>query len=64
MIKAFFQKLESPQVILGRWCRTSKKLNDRKVDLANIDHCGTCVLKKERAKPLKVYSDNAGTKRK
>lgn len=46
MIQMVFQKLRrltSAPVLLGRWCRTDKKLNDIKVDLANIDHCGTCV---------------------
>ena len=41
----FFEKLRiirSAPVLLGRWCRTNKKLNDVKVDLANVDHCGIC----------------------
>lgn len=35
--------MRSAPVLLGRWCRTDKKLNDVKVDLANVDHCGICV---------------------
>jgi hypothetical protein len=49
MIQTVFQKLRrltSAPVLLGRWCRTDKKLNDIKVDLANVDHCGTCVHEK------------------
>lgn len=30
------------KVILGRWSILTRKYNDRKVDMANIDHCGTC----------------------
>jgi hypothetical protein len=49
MLEVIFRRLRAlrptpvgkPQ--LGRWCRTEKPINDRKVDLANIDHCGTCV---------------------
>ena len=29
-----------------RWCRTEKDHNDIKVDLANMDHCGTCASDK------------------
>lgn len=45
----FLEKLRiirSTPVLLGRWCRTDKKLNDVKVDLANVDHCGICFHKK------------------
>jgi hypothetical protein len=28
--------------MLGRWCILNREFNDRKIDLANIDHCGTC----------------------
>lgn len=27
--------------MLGRWCILNST-NNRKIDLANIDHCGTC----------------------
>ena len=33
------------KVILGRWSILTRKYNDRKVDMANIDHCGTCHYK-------------------
>lgn len=28
--------------MLGRWCILNREYNNRKIDLANIDHCGTC----------------------
>ena len=28
---------------LGRWCHRDKSKNDWKIDMANIDHCGTCA---------------------
>jgi hypothetical protein len=28
--------------MLGRWCVLNKHHNNRKIDMANIDHCGTC----------------------
>ncbi len=38
-----YQKLEEPKILLGRWnidyCE--KKIN-KKVELSNEDHCGTC----------------------
>jgi hypothetical protein len=49
MLHTFIQtlkKLRPTPVLLGRWCRTDKNLNDVKVDLANVDHCGTCVHEK------------------
>jgi hypothetical protein len=54
MIQAFLQKflrLRSIPIPLGRWCRTDKVLNDVKVDLANVDHCGTCVHEKVKDTP-------------
>jgi hypothetical protein len=40
-----FKKLNSPlpEKILGRWnLEYSRKKIDRKIDLANEDHCGPC----------------------
>jgi len=34
--------LPSVKISLGRWERTNMKLNQIKIDWANIDHCGTC----------------------
>lgn len=28
--------------MLGRWCILNREYNNRKIDMANIDHCGTC----------------------
>ncbi len=60
------RKLRPRNVPLGRWCRTEKNHNDIKVDLANMDHCGTCAsdkikeaqtVKKENKKvdPADIY---------
>jgi len=49
------------QFLRGQWCRTDKAHNDIKVDLANMDHCGTCAsdkmkeaqtVKKEKSKKV------------
>lgn len=45
-ILANIRKLRPVNVPLGRWCRTDKVHNDIKVDLANMDHCGTCASDK------------------
>jgi hypothetical protein len=53
MFNILFQnlrKIQSPPILLGRWCRTEKSLNDIKLDLANIDHCGVCILDKVNQK--------------
>ncbi len=33
--------VKSP-VLLGRWCILNKNKNKWKIDMANIDNCGTC----------------------
>jgi hypothetical protein len=54
------RKLRPASVALGRWARTEKTLNDVKVDLANMDHCGTCAHDKiqtpdeKKIKPITV----------
>jgi hypothetical protein len=45
-VTEMFRKVAVIPFYLGRWQRTSAKLNNIKVDLANIDHCGTCVYEK------------------
>ena len=30
------------KTLLGRWARTTEKVNSIKVYWANMDHCGTC----------------------
>jgi hypothetical protein len=62
MLQTIFQNLRRLRpgpvpvpVALGRWCRTEKPLNDIKVDLANMDHCGTCdheKVKKNETTPV------------
>ncbi len=36
-----FKTLPS-KIPLGRWERTTHVKNNLKIDMANIDHCGTC----------------------
>ena len=48
-----FRKLSVIPLCLGRWARTSNELNNIKVDLANIDHCGVCVHEKTGKEPEK-----------
>jgi len=54
MLRTLLRKLRSAPVLLGRWCRTEKNMNDLKVDLANIDHCGVCMLDKDKIKKVIV----------
>jgi len=44
MFRKIFMASISPSVktSLGRWECTTMKLNDIKIDWANVDHCGTC----------------------
>lgn len=46
------RKFHPSPIPLGRWCRTEKPLNDVKVDLANVDHCGTCANDKMKEIPI------------
>ena len=56
--KLFSLRFICPAPLLGRWTRTSEKVNSIKIFWANVDHCGTCsgeaVKKKEvpKLKPL------------
>ena len=45
-LQRFFQ---TEVKMLGRWARQSRKESNWKVDMANIDHCGTCGLEKKPA---------------
>lgn len=57
MIQRFFKnlrKFNEGRVILGRWCRTEKSVNDLKVDHANVDHCGICYLGKNHMNKANV----------
>ena len=43
MIKKIIEMFKpKPQVMLGRWIRTTPKLTNIKIDYANEDHCGAC----------------------
>ena len=49
MFKQFVMRLFSEKrPILGRWCLHDKSKNHWKIDMANIDHCGTCVVTQEK----------------
>ena len=65
MLQQIFQRLRRlrpssmPAYIpLGRWCRTEKSHNDVKVDLANMDHCGTCNHDNIKESPIVVEPKN------
>ena len=54
----FFEKMRmirNAPILLGRWCRTDKKLNDVKVDLANVDHCGICFHEPNKSKNIVIH---------
>jgi hypothetical protein len=43
MIERIFRRLNSLKpTVLGRWCLSDKTQANLKIDMANIDHCGTC----------------------
>jgi hypothetical protein len=55
MLDKLLSKLNRLRIVvvpLGRWCRTEKRVNDIKVDMANTDHCGTCVYEKIKDIPV------------
>jgi hypothetical protein len=53
MIRKFIRRLISLDTpLLGRWCHRDKSKNDWKIDMANIDHCGTCA--NDKVKPLEA----------
>lgn len=63
MLEKIMSRLNTLRIVivpLGRWCRTEKPLNDIKVDLANMDHCGTCAY--EKKKNVTVLRDNASVR--
>jgi hypothetical protein len=43
--------------VLGRWCISSREYNNRKIDMANIDHCGTCYYVKKNNEKLRLSND-------
>jgi hypothetical protein len=43
MLQRIFRRMQKIKPIaLGRWCLNDRSKNNLKVDMANIDHCGTC----------------------
>ena len=60
MFARLFKKSNMP-IRLGRWgVGSSQKIMDRKVELANHDHCGPCPpLKKSRDFPMDNSMDIA-----
>jgi hypothetical protein len=61
MIQRFFKnlrKFNESSVILGRWSRTEKSVNDLKVDHANVDHCGICYLSENHTNKAKNSKNN------
>lgn len=47
------------RLVLGRWCLHDKSKNHWKIDMANIDHCGTCTMKPENQKETRTdHSSN------
>lgn len=48
------------KLILGRWCILNPEYNNRKIDMANIDHCGTCFYnyKKETSAKADIVEEN------
>lgn len=47
-----FLDLRRNTPILGRWCILNKEYNNRKIDMANIDHCGTCHYHYEKVNTI------------
>lgn len=48
MFRAIRSKFASKPLMLGRWTPPkTKTIMDRKIELANHDHCGTCPLPKK-----------------
>lgn len=59
MLQFIIRKLKSINPPpLGRWCTKDKTKNNWKVDMANIDHCGTCASDKYvlKTKDLKTVA--------
>ena len=51
-ITTFSSKNVRNTPILGRWCILNKEYNNRKIDMANIDHCGTCHYNYEKVNKI------------
>ena len=61
MLERIFRRLGAMKpIILGRWCLNDKSKNNWKIDMANVDHCGTCSYKSPetltKINPIKVLN--------
>ena len=52
-----FRDTKTIQPVLGRWCILSREYSNRKIDMANIDHCGTCYYIKKNHEKLRLSTD-------
>lgn len=43
---------------LGRWCLKDTSTTYWKIDMANMDHCGTCANEKAKSIPT-IYSNKS-----
>jgi hypothetical protein len=46
--RIFSNKSVNVTPMLGRWRILNREYNDRKIDMANIDNCGTCYYTKDK----------------
>ncbi len=55
-INRVFVKEQTPNVLLGRWTIVycENKIN-KKIDLSNEDHCGTCNIITDQEKDIKSF---------
>jgi hypothetical protein len=62
MLAAIFRRLRALRPAnhippLGRWCIKDKTKNNWKIDMANVDHCGTCATETQKPVPLPKPTD-------
>ena len=49
----------SNKIVYGRWnLDYDKSVQDRKVYLTNMDHCGCCEVKNNKKKIVNIYDDD------
>jgi hypothetical protein len=69
MLTQIFRRLiKAKPILLGRWCHKDKSKNDWKIDMANMDHCGTCandspnqenkLKSSSKSNPKDIYTSN------
>lgn len=53
MIQRYISRIfKRDLTLLGRWKLDNFKQTKLKIDMANMDHCGTCLFKDNRVKEL------------